>query len=395
VLFIRRFLLFFIQFFRPLKLVFMQYPFIYPRGIIHSIESYLKKLNKKTEWYHLRGGIWFEKRYESEMQKNLLPQNFDDNDVSKFRQNRVVKTHESFLVRLNKVFVFGDSGIVFTEKNEIFSQLVHNFDISPLKKSYIFKPFYSFSFSIEKNNKMAALLCSPQCTNYYHWLFDVVPRIALLDDCLDAIEFFIVPASITTTQVNMLAALGIEQERLYKIEPNKKVWFQNLYIPSLPGSEGLVPKWSINFIRNSFIKNTTTNVKKNIYFTRKDVANRKIINEDKVIELLKKNGFEIITMSTLSFLEQVDICAQAATIISYHGAALSNIVFASNCKIVEIFSPDYFRTDCYYTLANQLGFKYWYIVGENKTIGENKLGWGDITIEIKQLEQTLLKVLEN
>ena len=73
-------------------------------------------------------------------------------------------------------------------------------------------------------------------------------------------------------------------------------------------------------------------------------------------------------------------------IISCHSAGLANMVFADDCKIIEIFSPNYFRSDCYYTLAQQLGFQYWYLVGEKTRI------WEDITVDLVPLEKLLLTI---
>ncbi len=70
-----------------------------------------------------------------------------------------------------------------------------------------------------------------------------------------------------------------------------------------------------------------------------------------------------------------------------HGAALSNLLFSQEkTAVIEIFSPDYFRTDCYYTLSSALKLNYWYIVGD-KPAGAN---WGDIAVS----EEVLLKTIE-
>jgi hypothetical protein len=53
--------------------------------------------------------------------------------------------------------------------------------------------------------------------------------------------------------------------------------------------------------------------------------------------------------------------------------------------VIELFSPDYFRADCYYTLSAIRKLQYWYLVG-------NKLGggsWGDIIVDEQLITNTI------
>jgi len=113
------------------------------------------------------------------------------------------------------------------------------------------------------------------------------------------------------------------------------------------------------------------------------------LNEERVVKLLSAQGFEIIEPDKLSIGEQVAVMQDAKIVVGAHGAALSNLLFApENCTVIEIFSPDYFRTDCFYTLSGILNLDYWYIVGTKPAGAE----WGDITVPEEILEQTLNKI---
>jgi len=168
----------------------------------------------------------------------------------------------------------------------------------------------------------------------------------------------------------------------------EKLHFDHLFVASLPGSEGRSPRWAIDYIRERLIKPpVSAKPLKKIYFKRGNGTDRKLLNEESIIGLLKNNGFEIIEPGTLSIAEQVNLVQQAKIIVSTHGAALSNLLFSrDNLLVIELFSPDYFRTDCYYSLSAMLNLNYWYIVGE-KPAGTN---WGDIVIA----EDLLLKTTQ-
>jgi hypothetical protein len=368
------------------KTFLRQVPFAFPAGVVNNAEGWISRKNKVKSWYSLRDGQWYRKAYDSEIQVNKLPENFQITDLDKFARNRIRRTYPAGLYFLRSSFVYGKDGIVLSKDNKVFNEFTHNFNISSIREYIYSRPFHTFSWRIKKEMRYTALLCSPACTNYYHWLFDVMPRIALLGNILETVELFVVPDGIKSNNVDLLKMCGVDEMKLYKIGISEKIWFDNLYVPSLPGSEGLVPQWAIDFLRRQLIPSKPVQRKKKVYFTRKDTPGRKIQNEDELINYLKSLGFISYTLSEYPVHEQIEIAHSAEMIISSHSAGLANIVFADHCKIVEIFSPDYFRSDCYYTLAQQLGFQYWYLVGERAKI------WGDITVNMAAFEQLLLSI---
>jgi len=69
---------------------------------------------------------------------------------------------------------------------------------------------------------------------------------------------------------------------------------------------------------------------------------------------------------------------------------LSNLIFApDNCSVIEIFSPDYFRTDCYFTLARILNLNYHYLLG----IKPANAPWGDITVNETEFAEIIEKLI--
>jgi capsular polysaccharide biosynthesis protein len=165
-----------------------------------------------------------------------------------------------------------------------------------------------------------------------------------------------------------------------------------MYVSSLPGSEGRAPIWAVNYVREKLIRSSPqlTSYKK-LYFKRGTGVERRILNEDALTTLLQKKGFEIIEPDKLTIAEQVDLMQQAMFVISAHGAALSNLLFSRDgAAVLELFSPDYFRTDCYYTLSCIRKLNYWYLAGA-KPPGSD---WGDIMVDENLLLDTI-QTIEN
>jgi capsular polysaccharide biosynthesis protein len=60
----------------------------------------------------------------------------------------------------------------------------------------------------------------------------------------------------------------------------------------------------------------------------------------------------------MSFLQQVEIFSKTKTLVSLHGAALTNMLFMpDDVKIVEIFDLNYMNY-CFTSMSASLGFEY-------------------------------------
>jgi hypothetical protein len=366
-----------------------QFPFIYPKKIISSCEDWITHVGSRKGKYYGQRGPWF---------KTVFPEGFLNNDAPKtlgvpnekaFYNYRSYPTDKATLFYLQNSYLLGHKGLVLTTNHEVFQEFSHNFNIDSLKKFLIKKPFYIFTKNAKKVSGIGAVLISPESHNYYHWLNDVLPRIKLYEEVFDQIDHFCIASNVPAKFLAVLKDFGIPNEKIFLVRDNEKLHFDHLYVASLPGSEGRSPYWAVDFIRQKFIKRSEAlPTSKKLYFKRGKSAERKILNEDSLIAKLQNIGFEIVDPGGLSIYEQIALMQQAKIIMGAHGAALSNLLFSQdNITVIELFSPDYFRTDCYYTLSSLKKLDYWYIVG-NKP---NDAKWGDIVADEELLVKTIQK----
>jgi tetratricopeptide (TPR) repeat protein/capsular polysaccharide biosynthesis protein len=211
---------------------------------------------------------------------------------------------------------------------------------------------------------------------YYHWMFDVLPRLELLRRSgikLKEIDWFIVNSLSKPYQQETLNLLGIPQDKIIESDRRSHIQASELIVPSFPGYLDWVPEGTIKFLRQTFLPQTeqTQNNSNNqderglIYVSRAKAKNRQLVNEVEVSQLLTASGFVTVFLEEMSFLEQITIFANAKIIVAPHGSGLTNLVFCSpNTKIVELFSPNYIRTD-YWMISQQLSLHHYYIVGKN------------------------------
>ncbi|WP_295674767.1 glycosyltransferase family 61 protein [uncultured Mucilaginibacter sp.] len=367
-----------------------QFPFVFPKHIITSCTDWIAEQKERKGVYFAQRGPWVKTIFEANFFQHGEPKTLGTPNEKAFYLNRNYPIEKASLFYLQNTYLMGHKGLVLTADHQVFQEFSHHFGISTLKKFLRKNPFYTFTGKAQKVIGNGAVLVSPESHNYYHWLNDVLPRVKIYESVLDQIDHFCISSKVPQKFLDVLPHFGIRKEKILLINESEKLHFDHLYVASLPGSEGRSPQWAIDYLRDKLIKpGKAKSPSKKIYFKRGAVAERMVLNEDVLIQTLQNNGFEIIDPDQLTIDEQVDLMQQVKVVIGVHGAALSNLLFSpDHTAVIEIFSPDYFRTDCYYTLSSALKLNYWYVAGD-KPAGA---GWGDIVVPEELLLNTIKQV---
>jgi capsular polysaccharide biosynthesis protein len=185
--------------------------------------------------------------------------------------------------------------------------------------------------------------------NYWHWLFDVIPRILLFEKCysLNQINKILVPAIKKKFQYQTLNILGIKIKHCINAMMFRHIKVRELYVTTHPNpSSKKVPYWIILLLKKKFLKKKLLkknyNKFKKIYIDRSDSDSnvkdfRKIVNENLVKVFLIFKGFKIVRLSDYDFIEQVSIFYNAYCVIGLHGAGFANIIFCKkNALVMEV-----------------------------------------------------------
>lgn len=95
-----------------------------------------------------------------------------------------------------------------------------------------------------------------------------------------------------------------------------------------------------------------------IYISRNDVRYRRIVNERDLFARLQQYGFKRVTLSHLSFVEQIRLFATAEVVVAPHGAGLANLVFSPpGCQVIELIPKEYINV-CFWALSEACGHNY-------------------------------------
>lgn len=204
---------------------------------------------------------------------------------------------------------------------------------------------------------------------YFHWMLDILPRIELLHRSgieMAGIDKFLINSRLPF-QKETLNILGVADTKILETDKYPHIKATKLVVPSFPGSIAWMPKWAGNFLRSVLLDQQALEASEKIdrlYISRSQSANRRIINEDEVINLLNKFGFKSVTLELMSVREQAALLANAKVVVAPHGSGLTNTIFCKQgTKVIEIFSPNYVYP-CYWLISNLVGLDYYYLLGE-------------------------------
>ena len=164
-----------------------------------------------------------------------------------------------------------------------------------------------------------------------------------------------------------LKSLNVPIDKVIETKKNDLYSFESLIIPCKPNNHIYISRWSIEFLKSTFLKKNSEQ-KDKIYIKRKEAQGRNIINEEEILPILKEKGYKAIYLEDYNIFEQARIFNTAKSIVSPHGAALGNLVFCQQgTHFLELFNASHFHC-LYWNFANILDLDYYYYQSNNNII---------------------------
>jgi hypothetical protein len=200
---------------------------------------------------------------------------------------------------------------------------------------------------------------------YYHWLLEVLPGLGWLQHHhphLLGREVRIWHNGGTSAHVEetLQRCFGIGPERL--LDARTLPWIQAERLVAIsPLPFGNPSSAAQDWLRRTLLPQShldPTASGSAIWLRRGSAARRPVFGEDEVLELLAPLGVQAVDCGRLPVAEQAALVAAAGLVISPHGGAMANLVFAApSATVVELHHPDY-RPPYYQLLVPARGFRY-------------------------------------
>ena len=199
------------------------------------------------------------------------------------------------------------------------------------------------------NGNVFSFLCGASGNiNYFHWIFDVLPRLYIFNKLkkINKNDYILVPNYLNNFQKESLKLLNISNNILnaYNIKHIKAKKIYATFLDTSLITKSKIPGWVSLFIKKKFLNKQNIKKKfkgfKKIYIDRGDSNYnylRSIKNETELKFLLKKKNFKFVTLSKLKFIDEINLFYNVKIIVGLFGAGLSNTVFSKkNTILIEL-----------------------------------------------------------
>ena len=161
--------------------------------------------------------------------------------------------------------------------------IAHNYHLAKIKiaDENLLKriKIYKLEKKLKKIKKKAILLSSIREDNFFHWIFDTLIKLKLLenDPSLKKLPI-ILRDKLTSYQKKMLNMFSVNNKIIYT--KGKSFEAKNIIIPTIP-SPPVYSKPAVFWLRKKFLNNLKKipSGNKRIYISRSDASHRKIIND--------------------------------------------------------------------------------------------------------------------
>jgi hypothetical protein len=182
-----------------------------------------------------------------------------------------------------------------------------------------------------------ATLMLPPWSNYYHWTIECLPRIRLLDMyAADEGEHpdLLVPADRPSWMDETIERIDYDGRVLAWRGDVAHV--DRLVVPSFPDPTPEECRW-LRERMGATEAAASGDGGERVYVSRADATIRQVANRDVVEPVLDAHGFETYVLSELGVAEQIDLFANAEAVVAPHGAGLTNLVYAEDTAVIELF----------------------------------------------------------
>jgi hypothetical protein len=314
---------------------------------------------------------------------------------------------QPFVCEIHKARIIGSPTVTFDSEGKIVlengiprytsiaSYMATNLPLLTLIKHKFFKPKLKLT-----QLDTACLFFNIWTNNYYHWLIDLLTLVEGLEHYYQQTGIrpkLIVEPKMRSWQKDSLQLLGYT-ENDWIVWSQKGFSLDKLIVPSFRRAYdgniyGEVSFAACQWLRDRILSNLPTSDRsfsEHILISRKKALNRRIANEDEVMNSLVAMGFTAYFLEEMSFTDQVRLFSRAKIVIASHGAGLTNLIFGNNLAVIELFGCSV-PNGAYANLARGLEFKYGCLSCASPR-QDSRSPDDDMVVDVKQLSDLLEKM---
>jgi capsular polysaccharide biosynthesis protein len=315
-----------------------------------------------------------------------LPRNFEEKDAGLFSSNLSYTVPASRILQLENITARAD-GWLYQGHTLLKESFVGDRQLSVMRRLKSLGKLYRLP--VERISK-GAWITDNWSSNYFHWLTDAMPRLHLAREQDPDLQL-ILPFSFQFVPFVEQSLLPFRLGSTTFIPEDKTFTIDRLALPAHAAATGNYNELLIRSVaeRYRLAFGSERKPDRRIYISRSKAPVRRVLNEDEIVPVLSRHGFEIIHGESLSFSEQVRLLSECTMIAGPHGAGFVNMLFmAPGGSILEIHPRDTKINNCYFTLASALSHPYHYMLADTAST-HLESHHDNMTVDPEELDRNL------
>lgn len=180
-------------------------------------------------------------------------------------------------------------------------------------------------------------------SNYFHWFMDGLTHLFHLDsfpaDCR-----ILVPTDLPEFAKRSIELLGLSDRIVHT--NNEDLRIERYWFAAPTMLSGCPDPTGVNWLTEKFLSGEQPEASRRIYVERNS-ATRSLTNAEETRKFFESQGWEVVDPGQLDFDAQLRLFREAEAVAGAHGAALTNLLWASPGTRILEFMPSRRRNGCY------------------------------------------------
>lgn len=201
--------------------------------------------------------------------------------------------------------------------------------------------------------------------NYAHWIQECLPKIDFwlrYRDQINSAKLVVPAVEKGSFHEQCLEILGINTSDIIYVGNREALKFESTFLTNDLDLFGVTS--AVSTAAHTLVRASPSMLGRGskIYIHR-NVPWRRLANFEKILPILERYDFAIVTFEDATVADQIAIMKEARYVIGEHGAGLINVVFSSaGARVLELFNPSSVQP-AFWSVSSLCGHFYGYLVG--------------------------------
>ncbi len=228
-----------------------------------------------------------------------------------------------------------------------------------------------------------------------HWLGELLPKLVLVEAAFPGRFHFAVPADHAGVEPTggfqqSLTAAGVPRERLVPLTVERSYLLRRAWAVTPVWSDHVMHPVASRSLRARLDRgDRAAGAARRLAVVRRPDDARSLLNQEQVLDVLQRRGFEVCDVAALPFAEQVVAFREARTVFSVLGSGLTGVLFAREGVQVLSAAPSLFGDRFFYALVLDRDGRYADVRGPVSVADRQVAHRSAFSVDVARLEEGL------